>query len=100
MVSGQALVAASLARRGLAPVWCSGARIIVQLGAYTTKGEIGRGGMGVVLRGADAEGRPVAIKLLPREKDALALERFHREARILSSLGVDDGFVPLLDAGA
>ncbi|MBI3725432.1 protein kinase [bacterium] len=70
---------------------------------YQVISEIGRGGMGVVLRARAASGREVAIKLLLHQQTAdasdRALARFERERRLLSSLAENEGFVPLLDAG-
>jgi formylglycine-generating enzyme required for sulfatase activity len=53
-----------------------------RLGNYLIEGELGRGGMGVVLKAKDDLGRTVAIKVLPRTlvSDARLLERFKREA--------------------
>src|SRR5438094_827284 len=56
-----------------------------RLGRFEVHGEIGRGGMGAVLRGRDpALGRDLAIKVLlaGRERNAEATRRFHEEAQI------------------
>ncbi|MEZ0229553.1 MAG: serine/threonine-protein kinase, partial [Planctomycetota bacterium] len=70
----------------------------MRIGRYDVTGEIGRGGMGVVLRGRSPDGRDVAIKLLQHERrDAHA--RFQREGRLLAALGEAQGFVPCLEVG-
>src|SRR5256885_12651873 len=59
------------------------------LGRFAVEGELGRGGMGVVLRGRDTRlGRSVALKTLPADAIASASRRarFEQEARLLASL--------------
>ncbi len=56
---------------------------------YRVLSTLGSGGMGVVYEAEDTRlGRHVALKLLSAEAccDPAAMERFHREARIISSL--------------
>ena len=57
-----------------------------RLGGYVIEGELGRGGMGVVLRAKDDLGRTVALKVMPREmvSDRVSLERFRREAQAVA----------------
>ncbi len=70
----------------------------MKLGPYDVLGELGRGGMGVVLHGRSPRGEDVALKLLQRI-DAATLARFERERRLLGLFTAREGFVPLLDAG-
>jgi WD40 repeat protein len=66
------------------------------LGSYRVLGELGRGGMGIVLRAYDLElRRTVALKVLPPDRaDARARARFVREARAVASIA-DDHVVPV-----
>ncbi|MCH7689260.1 MAG: serine/threonine protein kinase, partial [Planctomycetes bacterium] len=63
-----------------------------RLGSYEITAVIGRGGMGVVLKGRDPElNRVVAIKVLAPElaSNALARKRFLREARAAAAISHD-----------
>ncbi len=66
---------------------------------YELLREIGRGGTGSVFLARGKDGREVAIKCLTRKLTPAALERFAREARLLSGFGRNEGFVPLLGSG-
>lgn len=73
-----------------------------RLGAYEVTGELGRGGVGVVLLAARADGlyeRTVAVKIVPGTllPGPLA-DRFHSEIRILGGLE-HPNVARLLDAG-
>src|SRR5262249_20823383 len=73
-----------------------------RLGRFEVHGEIGRGGMGAVLRGRDpALGRDLAIKVLLTgcQGNADALRRFHEEAQIGGQLQ-HPGLVPVYELGA
>ena len=67
---------------------------------FQVNGELGRGGMGTVLRGHDRElGREVAIKLLPAAVSrALGSDRFAQEIRLTARL-VHPNIVPLFSSG-
>ena len=60
-----------------------------RLGPYEVVGPLGAGGMGEVYRARDTRlDREVAIKVLPERlaRDAGALARFEREAKVLAAL--------------
>lgn len=60
-----------------------------RIGKYDVEREIGRGGMGIVLKGFDRElNRPVAIKLLSPHlaSSGIARQRFIREARAAAAV--------------
>ncbi len=60
-----------------------------RLGRFRLVSQLGRGGMGAVYRGEDpVDGSIVAIKVLraDRTKNAAALRRFHKEARLLAEV--------------
>jgi WD40 repeat protein len=74
-------------------------RLVLRDGRVATvQSEIARGASGVVLRARTEDGAEVAIKLLHRTS-AAAFARFEREARLQSSLGEAEGFVPLIEMG-
>ncbi len=70
----------------------------MRIGPHEILGELGRGGMGVVFRVRTPAGGEAALKLLVKV-DRGALDRFSRERRLLETLGEEQGFVGLLDAG-
>ena len=67
---------------------------------FQVEGELGRGGMGTVLKGHDRElGREVAIKLLPASVSrSLGPDRFAQEIRLTARL-VHPNIVPLFSSG-
>jgi serine/threonine-protein kinase len=69
----------------------------VQIGSYEVLRELGRGGAGIVYLARSARGEEVAVKLLSSDSEQ-SLQRFAREARLLTQLGAGAGFVPLLEA--
>src|SRR5688500_14202553 len=72
----------------------------LRLGPYEIVSELGRGGMGTVLRARTQDGTTVAIKiLLPRSERAAAAALFAPERELLSQLGAAEGFVPLIGYG-
>src|SRR5579872_324905 len=73
-----------------------------RIGRYEVRGEIGRGGMGAVLRGRDPTlGRDLAIKVLLGDLrgNAEARRRFHEEAQIGGQLQ-HPGLVPVYEFDA
>ncbi len=71
------------------------------LGPYEIQSIIGAGGMGEVYRAKDARlDRYVAVKVLPASfmTSALALERFHREAKTVAALN-HPGICTIYDTG-
>ena len=77
-------------------------RVVAAIGQqYELEGEIGRGGMSVVLRARDRRlNRPVAIKVLPPElaHDPAIRARFTREAQMSAQLS-HAHIVPIYDVG-
>jgi serine/threonine protein kinase len=68
---------------------------------YRVLRKIGAGGMAIVFEAEDTRlGRHVALKFLPQSfsRDALALERFQREARAVSALN-HPGICTIFDVG-
>ncbi|MFH8371544.1 serine/threonine-protein kinase [Streptomyces sp. NPDC018031] len=64
---------------------------------YVIEGEIGRGGMGIVLKARDLTlDRQVAVKLLQgAEQGGINAELFRREGRMLAKLPPERGIVPV-----
>ena len=72
---------------------------VVERRSYEVAGEVGRGGIGRVLRACDTRlNRPVAIKELLGEAGEVAEERFVREALLTARLQ-HPSIVPLYEAG-
>ena len=59
---------------------------MTRLGPYEVVGELGRGASGLVLRGRDPSGRPVALKLLTSPSDPRRVERLRREGLLAGRL--------------
>ncbi|HEX6107345.1 MAG TPA: serine/threonine-protein kinase [Gemmatimonadales bacterium] len=68
-------------------------------GRYTVERELGRGGMATVFLGRDAEGKPVALKLLnPELASTVGADRFRREIRVAARLQ-HPNILGVLDSG-
>jgi len=70
-----------------------------RLGPFTVTGELGRGGMGTVLRARDPANREVALKLGPAGASDERRARFEREGQIAAGLD-HPGIVGVHAAGA
>ena len=73
----------------LAELWQAARALPERIGPFEVQGVLGRGGMGVVYLGEDAQlGRKVAIKTLSPELrgNPVDAERLNREARMLAAL--------------
>ncbi len=71
------------------------------IGRYQVIAELARGGMGVVYRVRAPDGSEKALKLMaPSEASTARAARFERERSLLSELGSEAGFVPVVDAGS
>ena len=82
--------------------WQDAPAPVQRLGRFEIQGEIGRGGMGAVLRGRDpALGRDLALKVLlaNQTENADVVRRFHEEAQIGGQLQ-HPGLVPVYELGA
>ncbi len=70
-----------------------------RIGPYEVVREVGFGGSATVYEARDFKGEKVALKVL-RTRGGDAFQRFERERRLHERLGEEEGFVPILDAGA
>lgn len=71
-------------------------KVGLDIGHWTLRKRLGRGGNGEVWRAEDSTGREAALKVLTKPK-VIARKRFSDEIRIMQSCGVE-GVVPLIDA--
>ncbi len=69
-----------------------------QLGPWSIRGTLGRGGSGTVYDAVHADGTPAALKVLDAAASPRSIERLRREARTLGRLQ-HDGIVRVLDVG-
>jgi eukaryotic-like serine/threonine-protein kinase len=75
------------------------ARIGDRFGRFEVRGEIGRGGMGIVYAALDTTlGREVALKILPASDDGERRRRFMREARSAAAV-THAGIATVYDVG-